>query len=247
MEADLENLNLEDEEEEEILCEKNLIEDENEHQLCLVGKASTDFLGQGREGYAYFRYERLTLFCFLCGKLGHGEGFCQIRKTIEIKEVSFGWNSSFRAPSRTELSSGSFSSKWYTWERGRLPKNNVRERIDRGVANQAWWECFPGSYELLFNPYGFLFSSYELLFSSHELLLSSYEFLLSFRASVNDVLKSIIGSLIGLEDYRSYITLSIESIGTFECFDFGYNGMYRYAAFLGHDCARDLEEQEVVQ
>ncbi|MBA0772769.1 hypothetical protein Gotri_008094, partial [Gossypium trilobum] len=175
--ADLESLNLEDEEEEAILCEKNLIEDENEHQLCLVGKASTncvihfhsfkrtlvdlwhplggglarqlgDFmrqfvqyddalisrgerrymrfrvkidvrlalkrkkklvLGQGREGYAYFRYERLTLFCFLCGKLGHGEGFCQIRKTIEIKEVSFGWNSSFRAPSRTELSSGS---KW---------------------------------------------------------------------------------------------------------------------------------------
>ncbi|PPD98399.1 hypothetical protein GOBAR_DD04573 [Gossypium barbadense] len=78
MEADLENLNLEDEEEEAILCEKNLIEDENEHQLCLVGKASTD---------------------------------C-IRKTIEIKEVSFGWNSSFRAPSRTELSS---RSKWL-WE-----------------------------------------------------------------------------------------------------------------------------------
>ncbi|MBA0743865.1 hypothetical protein Gogos_006519 [Gossypium gossypioides] len=385
MEADLGNLNLEDEEEEAILCEKNLIEDENEHQLCLVGKPSTDcvihfhsfkrtlvdlwhphliifhrlvtgeypkqiplnhmyfwiqvhnlpfeiiskglarklgdfmrqfvqyddalisrgerrymsfrlkidvrlaltrkkklVLGQGREGYAYIRYERLTLFCFLCGKLGHGEHFCPIRKTIGIKEVSFGWNSSFRAPSRTKLSLGSkwlregvlngpqrgsnpirielelrfkgdtnndevkgeyvvqlrnfstnhidveimekegmpswifigfysapkehkmsetwsilrrseidqrlpwiiirdfneimffiekrgsrlrndrniarfrevledcdlndlgFSSKWYTWERGRLLENNVHERIDRGVANQAWWECFPG-------------------------------------------------------------------------------------------------------
>ncbi|KAK5832175.1 hypothetical protein PVK06_015975 [Gossypium arboreum] len=42
MEVDLENLKLEDEEEELIPCEKNLIEDENEHQLCLVGKASID-------------------------------------------------------------------------------------------------------------------------------------------------------------------------------------------------------------
>lgn len=29
--------------------------------------------------YAQFQYEHLSLFCFLCGHLGHGEGFCPIR------------------------------------------------------------------------------------------------------------------------------------------------------------------------
>ncbi|MFQ6637402.1 hypothetical protein Gotur_013390 [Gossypium turneri] len=32
-----------------------------------------------------------------------------------------------------------FSGRWFTWERGRLPENNIRERIDRGVANSVWW------------------------------------------------------------------------------------------------------------
>ncbi|MBA0614886.1 hypothetical protein Godav_015117 [Gossypium davidsonii] len=42
MEADLENLNLEDEEEGPILCTRNKITIENEHQVCLVGKALID-------------------------------------------------------------------------------------------------------------------------------------------------------------------------------------------------------------
>ncbi|PPR99376.1 hypothetical protein GOBAR_AA21288 [Gossypium barbadense] len=43
-------------------------------------------LGQGREGFAYFQYERLTHFYYLCGKLGHGEGFCPIRMIIWTQE-----------------------------------------------------------------------------------------------------------------------------------------------------------------
>lgn len=31
-----------------------------------------------------------------------------------------------------------FTGKWFTWEKGRLPENNIQERIDKGVANQAW-------------------------------------------------------------------------------------------------------------
>ncbi|MBA0735304.1 hypothetical protein Gogos_019165 [Gossypium gossypioides] len=60
-------------------------------------------LTKGQEGYAYFQYVRLPLFCFLCGKLGHWEGFFPVRKIIEIQEVIFGWNLSLRAPSRNEL------------------------------------------------------------------------------------------------------------------------------------------------
>ncbi|GMI69890.1 hypothetical protein HRI_000658300 [Hibiscus trionum] len=31
---------------------------------------------------------------------------------------------------------------WYTWEWGRLSSNNIRERLDRGVANPAWLTLF---------------------------------------------------------------------------------------------------------
>ncbi|KAA3467408.1 reverse transcriptase [Gossypium australe] len=42
-----------------------------------------------------------------------------------------------------ELADLGFSGHWYTWERGRLVSNNIRERLNRGVANPRWWELFP--------------------------------------------------------------------------------------------------------
>ncbi|GMI67914.1 hypothetical protein HRI_000460700 [Hibiscus trionum] len=36
-----------------------------------------------------------------------------------------------------------FKGTWYTWERGKLQTNNVRERLDRMVANPSWWQLFP--------------------------------------------------------------------------------------------------------
>lgn len=50
----------------------------------------------GKEGHAFFQYERLTLFCFLCGKLNHGEGFCPVHKTIGIQKVTFDWDQSLK-------------------------------------------------------------------------------------------------------------------------------------------------------
>ncbi|KAA3453657.1 reverse transcriptase [Gossypium australe] len=43
-----------------------------------------------------------------------------------------------------ELYDLGFSGQWCTWERGRLVDNNIRERLDRGVANTEWWKLFPG-------------------------------------------------------------------------------------------------------
>ncbi|KAL1070232.1 hypothetical protein V6Z11_D11G008600 [Gossypium hirsutum] len=42
-----------------------------------------------------------------------------------------------------ELVDIGYSGRWYTWERGNFEANNIRERLDRGVANLAWTEMFP--------------------------------------------------------------------------------------------------------
>ncbi|KAA3484076.1 reverse transcriptase [Gossypium australe] len=36
-----------------------------------------------------------------------------------------------------------FLGHWFTWERGRFKATNIRERLDRGVANPNWIEFFP--------------------------------------------------------------------------------------------------------
>lgn len=36
-----------------------------------------------------------------------------------------------------------FEGSWFTWERGSLPKTNIQERLDRGVANTDWITLFP--------------------------------------------------------------------------------------------------------
>ncbi|KAK5820023.1 hypothetical protein PVK06_025064 [Gossypium arboreum] len=42
-----------------------------------------------------------------------------------------------------ELFDLGYSSRWYTWERRNSVEKNIRERLDRGVANVKWMECFP--------------------------------------------------------------------------------------------------------
>ncbi|GMI91034.1 hypothetical protein HRI_002772700 [Hibiscus trionum] len=37
-----------------------------------------------------------------------------------------------------------YKGRWYTWEKGKFSSNNIRERLDRGVANSSWFNLFPG-------------------------------------------------------------------------------------------------------
>ncbi|MBA0731123.1 hypothetical protein Golax_022883, partial [Gossypium laxum] len=54
-------------------------------------------MGKDRVFYARIQYEKLSLFCFMCGKLGHGESFCPIRVWIDPSKIIFGWDISLRA------------------------------------------------------------------------------------------------------------------------------------------------------
>ncbi|GMJ05748.1 hypothetical protein HRI_004244000 [Hibiscus trionum] len=48
-----------------------------------------------------------------------------------------------RALEDCDLEDLGFSGNWYTWEKGRLSSNVIRERLDRGVVNPLWRDNFP--------------------------------------------------------------------------------------------------------
>ena len=58
-------------------------------------------LSNGSSLQVLFKYEYLGLFCFLCGKLGHTERFCDFYFSMATDSMALGWgnwlNASFRA------------------------------------------------------------------------------------------------------------------------------------------------------
>ncbi|KAA3460175.1 reverse transcriptase [Gossypium australe] len=41
-----------------------------------------------------------------------------------------------------------YSRNWFTWERGNLLETNIREQLDRDVANENWMTMFPEAIKL---------------------------------------------------------------------------------------------------
>ncbi|KAH1047077.1 hypothetical protein J1N35_037861 [Gossypium stocksii] len=57
-------------------------------------------IGMSTVVYARFQYEKLGLFCFVCGKLGHGESFYPLRLRMDTFQITFGWDIFLRAAAR---------------------------------------------------------------------------------------------------------------------------------------------------
>ncbi|KAG8488097.1 hypothetical protein CXB51_018795 [Gossypium anomalum] len=57
-------------------------------------------LFNGNCTYVSFRYDRLSLFCFYCGRLGHNDSFCEAKMELGVEVADMGWDLSLRAQSR---------------------------------------------------------------------------------------------------------------------------------------------------
>ncbi|KAG4138761.1 hypothetical protein ERO13_D07G153901v2 [Gossypium hirsutum] len=49
-----------------------------------------NLLSPGNSMYVRFCYEKSTLFCYLCGCLGHGDSFCPIQLTGDVTDSDMG-------------------------------------------------------------------------------------------------------------------------------------------------------------
>ncbi|MBA0638822.1 hypothetical protein Godav_025100, partial [Gossypium davidsonii] len=66
-------------------------------------------MSSGVCSYVKFKYERLSLFCFFCGRLGHNDSYCETKMLMGSDLTVMDWDLSLRAPSRRALS---LSSIW---------------------------------------------------------------------------------------------------------------------------------------
>lgn len=95
--------------------------------------------GKSMVVYARFKYDKLSLFCFICGILGHGESFCPLRLQIEHSKIVFGWDLSLRAAARRQNTA---ESRWLQEADGssRITDNLARPKhgitINEGIVSR---------------------------------------------------------------------------------------------------------------
>jgi hypothetical protein len=63
-----------------------------------------------------FKYEKLGIFCFVCGVMGHAENKCEVRFAMEHDDGSREWSAEIRAENRRQ--GGKLTSRWLREEGG---------------------------------------------------------------------------------------------------------------------------------
>ncbi|KAK5844682.1 hypothetical protein PVK06_000823 [Gossypium arboreum] len=66
-------------------------------QVCFLGNCS----------YVRFKYERMTLFCFYYGRVGHSDSFCEAKMALGVEVAVMGKDLSLRAQSKRALAMNS--------------------------------------------------------------------------------------------------------------------------------------------
>jgi hypothetical protein len=76
-----------------------------------------------------FKYEKLGIFCFVCGIMGHAENKCEVRFAMEQDDGVRGWSNEIRAEPRRP--GGRLVSRW------------LREEREQGNGVRAEQPCSP--------------------------------------------------------------------------------------------------------
>lgn len=87
-------------------------------------------IGKDSVVYTNFQFEKLSLFCFICRRLGHSESFCLIRNRTDPSKISFDWDISMRAALRRRNVS---TSKRLREADGSINKQMEKESGSRGL------------------------------------------------------------------------------------------------------------------
>ncbi|MBA0785058.1 hypothetical protein Gotri_027805 [Gossypium trilobum] len=93
-------------------------------------------IGKALTAYAHFKYEKLSLFFFICGKLGHGESYCPFRLRIKPLKIVFGWDLSIRAVVRRRAPE---MSKWLRTTDGSQCFTETLQNAADGQKNWRTW------------------------------------------------------------------------------------------------------------
>ena len=83
-----------------------------------------------------FKYEKLGNFCYICGMLGHTDGYCSKRFEKEFMEGQKKWGPSLKAEFQGPQEGGAFANPWLRrHDAGRRPeiptRNNIHSRVGR--------------------------------------------------------------------------------------------------------------------